>query len=267
MNPFNRFVQQSLLYRRVSTKKQLKQEYKSQLASIKTVCPEFSLTRANCADFKECISGYSVIEKRMATKLGSALRHLKRNLSMIMIVSDADRIARRSDVFETVQAQGLGHRIFDVSTGNSVNEIIAIGEHYRIERQYKAARMSCQGGIQKRIAAGGSMGNPNIQNFKRQAAKIKKQNDQQRKDAVLMAVAQQSMKSRGKPTCLKAISDALDKKEVRTGQSLPFTPKRLSQFKKLNSGLWRDAANKYHSWLRRLKRTKRCAKIEFLTLH
>lgn len=198
----------------------------------------------------------------MATGLGTALRHLKHNPGMIMIVSSADRIARRSDVFEKIKAQGLGHRIFDVSTGKSVDEIITTGRHRRIENGYKAARQSCQDGIHKRRAAGGSVGNPKIKKYKPQASKAKKQNDKQRNDAVLAAVRAESMKARGKPPCLKVVSDRLNHQQVRTGQSLFFTPKRLAQFKKRNAGAWNAAATKFHAWLHRLKLTIRSVKIE-----
>lgn len=251
-----------VLYRRVSTKNQVKQEYKSQLKTVKAKCPKFKLSRVNNKDLKECISGYAEIEKRIATGLGTALRYLKHNPGMIMIVSDADRIARRSDVFEKIKSQGLGHRIFDVSTGKSVNEIIETGEHHRIEESYKAARQACQEGINKRIAAGGSFGNPKITHHKRQASRAKKQNDKQRKDAVLAEVGRQSMMARGKPPCLKAISNALDQQQVRTGQSLHFTTKRLSQFKKRNTGPWNAAATKFQAWMHRIKLVIRSVKIE-----
>ena len=83
---------QVVFYRRVSTKHQAKSDFKHQMKLMKKAHPTFNVTRDGVLDLKETISGFSSPERRMAGKLGKALRHLKHEPNAIMIVTSADRI-------------------------------------------------------------------------------------------------------------------------------------------------------------------------------
>ncbi len=132
-----------VLYRRVSTDQQVKSEYKNQLEVIKSAYPNFSIVNSTILSEKEPMSGRASPEKRMASGLGKCLKMLKRHPESILLVSDADRIARRADIFELIQRQGLGHRVFEAASGMSVNDIIATGKHHKIQAKTETdARLS-----------------------------------------------------------------------------------------------------------------------------
>lgn len=106
------------------------------------------------------------------------------------------------------------------------------------------------------------MGNVNVKSLKKQASKAKKLNDKRIKQAVLSVVAHQSLKTRGKRACLRTISYILDHQGVRTAQSLFYTPKRLSQFKKRNSMAWKVAETRYQHRMHRTKQIILFTQIE-----
>jgi hypothetical protein len=128
---------QVVLYRRVSTKSQEKGEYRSQLDFIKSQYPGFTIDGSTVENVNEVKSGCADAEIRMASGLGKCLRLLKRDSYTIVLVSNSDRIAQRSDIFVLIQKKGLGHRVFDASTGMCVDDMVRAGHHRRIEKRQR----------------------------------------------------------------------------------------------------------------------------------
>lgn len=249
-------------YRRVSTKGQERSEYKNQLVTLKAAIHGFNVSDDNVIDLKESISGLDSIEKRMASKLGKALRHLKRNPRMIMVVASADRISRRADVFVKIQEQGLGDRCIDVSTGKNVNQIVALGEHKSIELRTEAQGHARQEGKTRSIEAGGYGGRANIKADSKHANRKKSLKANIRDREVLSVVAELTILHRGTEPSMSEVCDVLDHREVRTGQGHFYTPKRLSQRKKLIPDRWKNAADSYRRPRRRIARYVRAAQSE-----
>ena len=131
-----------IVYRRVSTKNQRENGYRDQLRTIKAHDTNLTLASEHVIDLKENISGFATSEQRVAGALGKGLRLLQRNPFATMIVADADRISRTTDVFELILAQGLGHRVKDLSSGLTVAEIVSTGQHHEIAWASKAQKKS-----------------------------------------------------------------------------------------------------------------------------
>lgn len=245
---------QVILYRRVSTKSQSKGECASQFRRIKSIYPEFRISQNTIADTTEVMSGRGDPEVRMASGLGRSLKLLQRHPDAVLVVSDADRIARRADVFVLIQKQGLGHRVFDASTGMHVNDIVRSGIHSKIEAKTENLHAARQAGLQAYLANGGELGSPEISNHSRNATLSKLRLDKKRCEAITKVVRQLIHNSRGRVPRHQEICVELDHLEIRTGQNRFFTPKRLSQWKKQHPVQWREAIDSYAAPRRRLRR-------------
>lgn len=255
---------QVVLYRRVSTTKQAKAEYKSQLKTIKSKFPHFNLAKSTISEKTEVVSGLSDPEVRMATALGSCLRILKRNPNAILLVSNADRLARRADIFLLMQTQGFGRRIFDASSGMSLDDIIQEGIHRKIENTTHAQRVSCQAGTRQRQASGGKLGFSGIGAYSNQGNEKKQRLAERRKTEVLSVVSQLVIDGHGRRPTNGEICDELNRHEIRTGQCRFFNPERLSQFAKRYRREWDHALDSYARSRRRIKAIVNSA-IRFMT--
>lgn len=253
---------QTILYRRVSTKRQAKDEYAHQLRCIKLAYPGFSISRSTTGHIEEVMSGCASAEVRMASGLGQLLRLLKRNPEAIGLVSNADRIARRANIFILIQKQGLGQRIYEASTGMSLDEIIQAGRHNIIEKQTEAQRASRQAGLDRLRASGVVLGSADIAKYSRQGARKKSQLTHHRDTEVLSVVSGLVCQNRGQCPPMSTISDKLDDLGIRTGQGLPWTPERLSQHKKNRPHKWARARNSYARRRRHLRWTITATQIE-----
>jgi predicted site-specific integrase-resolvase len=254
---------QVILYRRVSTKAQAKDEYSSQLRHIKSKYPGFSIAKSTIDHIEEVISGCADAEIRMASGLGKCLKLLKHNPHAILLVSNADRIARRADIFMLIQKQGLGQRIYDAATEMSLDDIIHGGLHYIIEKTTEAQRASRQAGRDRKRALGAKLGSTDIATQSRLGAQKKKQLTAQRDAAVFSAVSRYIHQSRGQCPPLSTISDELNRLAIRTGQGRFWTSERLSQHKKSKQREWAHALDSYARPRRRIRRIITSTQIEF----
>jgi len=200
--------------------------------------------------------------RRMAGKLGTALRLLKRNADAMMIVASADRISRRMDVFELIQAQGLGHRIYDISTGLDLNEIIATGEHRRIERRTKKQERACLEGLARYVENGGNLGRSEIREHARTGATTNMMLARQLYDTILEVVVLVAHRQAGQKVTLSEVCDELNIREVRTRQGNVFHTSTLSQLKKRLKGRWDHAADSYRRPRRRIRRIVSSSLVE-----
>jgi len=254
---------QVILYRRVSTKAQAKDEYQHQLRCIKSKYPGFSIAESTIDNITEAISGCADAEIRMASGLGKCLKLLKRHPHAILLVSSADRIARRADIFVLIQKQGFGQRIHDVSTGLCLDNIVQVGLHQVIEKKTDAHRESRQAGLDRYQAAGGVVGLKDIGRQSRHAAQKKKRLADDREAEVLSVVSRLTYQSRGQRPSQGTICDELDHLEIRTGHGHFFTAERLSQFGKRSPHRWRHAFDSYARPRRRIRRIITATQIEF----
>ncbi|WP_164744781.1 recombinase family protein [Nioella ostreopsis] len=241
-----------VLYRRVSTDQQVKSEYKNQLEVIKSAYPNFSIVNSTILSEEEPMSGRASPEKRMASGLGKCLKMLKRRPESILLVSDADRIARRADIFELIQRQGLGHRVFEAASGMSVNDIIATGKHHSIQAKTETDAAMRQAGMNRYRERGGYMGSPTIAMRSKTATAAKEQNTTKRRSEVFTVITDLVRVNRGRKPSYTEICDELDRRGVRTGQGHFFTPVRLAQYRKSNRTEWNSALDSYSRPRRRL---------------
>lgn len=253
---------QIILYRRVSTKRQAKDDFAHQLRCIKLDCPGFSIAGSTIGHIEEVMSGCAGDEVRMASGLGQLLKLLKRNPDAIGLVSNGDRIARRADIFLLIQKQGLGRRILEASSGMSLDEIIQTGRHIIIEKKTESLRASRQAGLDRRRASGVILGWADIAKQSRHGARKKSELARHRDTEILSVVSQLVCQNRGQFPSMSAISDELDHRGIRTGQGLHWTPERLSQHKKNNPHGWAHALDSYARPRRRLRRIIRASEIE-----
>lgn len=244
---------QIILYRRVSTAKQEKGEFANQLQFVKSKYPEFNIASNAISSITEVRSGRADPEVRMASGLGRTLRLLQRHPDAVLLVSDADRIARRADVFGLIQRQGLGHRVFDASTGMNVNDIVRTGVHNNIEIQTEKLRAARQAGLEAYQASGAQLGSMEIKNHSSEATLMKQRRAKQRCDAIVEVVRQIIHKTRGRIPQYDEICEELDHLEIRTGQGRFFTTLRLSQRKKQHPVQWREAIDSYAAPRRRVR--------------
>lgn len=235
-----------ILYRRASTKTQMATSYKDQLNTIKAIYPDFSITHSTTDHIAEAMSGRADAEKRFASGLGKALRQLKRQPDTILLISELTRLARRTDVFTLIKAQGLGHRIYDAMTGLCLNDSIKLGVHTVIEEQTKKQRASRIRGMVRLMKDGGDMGNHDIASQSAIGISTKARIAKDRKENVLSAVSQMVIFYRGRKPSYEEVCDELDRRDIRTGQGNFFTPERLAQFKKNNAKKWNYALDSYH---------------------
>lgn len=255
-------IGQVILYRRVSTKKQVKGEYASQLWTIKSKYPEFSIVKSTAANITEAISGRADPEVRMASGLGRCLKLMKRHHGLILLVSDADRIARRADVFVLIQKQGLGHRVFDASTGMTADDIVQAGLHQKIEAKTEEQHEAKLIGLNKYRASGGKLGSKNIQKHSHKAKLKKKQLAEQRRDEILQVARSVVRFNRGRTPSYQEVCDELDRLGIRTGQCRFFTPERLCQWKKQHLTEWRQAMQCYSGPRRHIRLVITMTQIE-----
>lgn len=253
---------QVILYRRVSTKKQASGEYRHQLDSIKSMYPDFSIVQSTIDSITEDMSGRADAERRMASGLGKSLRQLKRHPHAILLVSNADRIARRTDVFTLIQEQGFGHCIYDATTGMCLNDLIRVGLHTTIEKQTKAQRASCIRGMVRHMNEVGDIGFSGIAKQSALGSSTKKRLTREREAEVLTIVSQVTSRKRGQTPSYGEICDELDRQEVRTGQKRFFTPVRLAQLRKKNPNKWIRSFDSYHRPRRRIRRTVTTSLVE-----
>jgi hypothetical protein len=253
---------QVILYRRVSTKKQVRGEYASQLRTIKSKYPEFSIVKSTSTDVAEAMSGRADPEVRMASGLGKCLKLMKRDNGAILLVSDADRIARRADVFLLIQKQGLGHRVYDASTGMSVNDVVQSGLHQKIETKTEEQHQAKLNGLDAYRASGGKLGSEYIRQHSHKAKQIKQQLAVQRRDEILQVARSAVRLNRGRTPSFQEICDELNRVGIRTGQSRFFTPLRLCQWKKQHPIEWRQAMQCYLRPRRRIRSMITMTQIE-----
>lgn len=253
---------QVILYRRVSTKPQAPTGYSDQLSIIRSVYPGFSIAQSTTYSVKEVMSGLADAEIRMASGLAKIIRHIKRHPHAVVLVSEANRIARRPDIFELIQAQGLGHRFFDASTGRGLNDIIKDGSHIAIEERTYAQKKSSLKGLQRYMQNGGDMGYDRIADQSREGSDTKRRLALEREAEVLKTVSQMTFLNRGQPVSYPKICDELDRREVRTGQRRPFTPDRLAQLRKKNPDSWIGPCDSYHRPRRRIRQIVSLGPVE-----
>lgn len=255
---------QVILYQRVSTDPQAKGEYRSQLQAIKAKYPKFTIAKSTIAKISEVKSGRADPEIRMASGLGRSLRLMKRHPDAILLVSDADRIARRTDVFELIQEQGLGHRVYDASTGKNVNELVQTGVHRDIEHKTEKLHEARQAGLEQYQAAGGQLGFQNIKAYSREGSLKKRRLAAERRDAILGVVRQMAIRGRGRIPSPQEICDELDRQEIRTGQGHFFNTSRLRQWRTQHKDDWRKALGSYRThWVWRIRTVVTTNQIEF----
>lgn len=253
---------QIILYRRVSTKPQARTEYAHQLSCIKSEYARFSIARSTTGHIEEVMSGCADAEVRMASGLGHLLRLLISNPDAIGLVSNADRVARRADIFTLIQKQGLGQRIYDAATGMSLDDIMQAGRHNVIERQTEAQRESRQAGLDRLRASGVALGSTGIAKHSRRGAQKKRQLTHQRDAEIISIVSRLVCQNRGQCPPMSMICDELNHLGIRTGQGRFWSPERLSQHKKNNPHSWAHALDSYARPRRRLRRIIRANEIE-----
>lgn len=253
---------QIILYRRVSTKPQARTEYAHQLSCIKSAYARFSISRSTTGHIEEVMSGCADAEVRMASGLGRLLRLFIRNPDAIGLVSDADRVARRSDIFTLIQKQGLGQRIYDAATGMSLDDIMQAGRHNVIEKQTEAQRASRQAGRDRLRASGVALGSADIARQSRNGARKKRQLSHDRDTEILALVSRLVYQNRGQRPPMSTICDELDHLGVRTGQGRPWTPERLSHHKKTRPQKWAHACDSYARPRRRIRQIITATQIE-----
>lgn len=239
------FANQIILYRRVSTERQEDGDYQSQLRSIKNKYPNFSISQSAIIDIKEVMSGLADPEVRFCSGLGRALKMLIRHPHAIILVSNLDRIGRRIDVFELIQAQGLGYRIMDAETGMSLDDLMAAKQHLAIEKKTRARKRAQIAALVRYRASGGVHGSPDIKQHSAQGTKKKKALAKERLNEVLEVITAMVRRSRGRRPRLAEVAEELDRHDIRTGQGRLFDAERLSQLRKSNPGAFRKAFNSY----------------------
>ncbi len=187
------------------------------------------------------MSGLADPEVRFGSGIGKALRMLMRHSYAIILVSNLDRLGRRTDVFELIQAQGLGHRIMDAQTGMNLDELIAAKRHIKIAKKTKDQKRACKTGQERYLASGGVHGSPKIKHQSRHGTKRKMSLAKERRSQVLKVIAAMARQSRGRKLKLNDIADELNRREIRTGQGRFFDAERLSQLRKSYPGAFRKA--------------------------
>lgn len=243
----------TVVYLRVSTKKQQPSEFKSQSLAIKRAIPELRITALDTTQLKEVMSGKADKEIRIGGKLGTAIRLMMRNPDMTMFVSHYDRIARTVEIFEMIKAQGLGHRIYAVNCGKNLDEMMADGDHHRIVARTKAHDRRCQRGRERYLADGGILGNRDIARHAPKGAKTQEDNANERYEAIDDALKEYVLRNRGDEPTHQHLSDELNKAGIRTGQGRLFTPQRIGQIKKLRKSQWEYASDSFHRPRRRIR--------------
>ncbi|WP_420863477.1 hypothetical protein [Algirhabdus cladophorae] len=239
-------LRQIILYQRASTEPQADNSYLDQLETIKSIYPEFSIPQSTIVEISEVMSGLADAEIRMVTGLGKALEQLELHPDAILLVSNANRLARRADVFELIQLTGLGHRIYDATTGLCLNDVIKLGSHIAIEKQIKAQLAKVAKAIARLMRDGGSMGYDGIAHHSAEGSEKKKRLAQERKAQVFSVISQLTIQARGKTPTHKEICSELSYHGVHTGQRRPFTPNRLAHLKKSDCEGWDYAFDSYH---------------------
>ena len=244
---------QIIFYQRASTESQADNSYPDQLETIKSIYPEFSIPKSTVFEISEVMSGLADAEIRMVTGLGKALEQLELHPDAIMLVSKDNRIARRADVFELVKELGLGHRIYDATTGLCLNDMIKLGAHTRIEKQIKAQLTKGAKAIARLMKDGGNIGNDNIAQQSAIGSEKKKRLAKERKGQVFSVISTMTSHNRGKDPTHKEICSELDRRDIRTGQRRPFTPNRLAHLKKTDRVEWDYAFDSYHRPRRKIR--------------
>lgn len=240
-------------YRRVSTPDQAEDGFRHQLEVIKSKYPSFSIKHSTLYDYKEVMSGLANMGKRSASKIGTAIGKLKRHPHSIILVSDADRISRRADVFEMIQRQGLGHRIYVASSGLSLDEIVALGHHKKIEQQTQEYKEACRLGQQRCRDNGGTIGSPDIKHHSRSGAQKKSEQAKERRAGICKIISRMTCANRGQQPSHGEICDVLRDSEIRTGQGYFFTAPKLQQLKKGMVAEWDYATDSWHRPRRRIR--------------
>ncbi|MCH2249292.1 MAG: hypothetical protein MK042_05790 [Cognatishimia sp.] len=252
------------IYRRVSTSKQAKDGYKHQLECIQTHYPGFTISNSAWSSETEVISGKADMEVRVSTRLGVCLRQLVHNPNEILIVSNYDRIARRADVFELIQVQSLGHRIFDASTGMNVDDIVKAGLHQSLEDETNEKHLAQLASIERRRADGEVLGSANIARHSRKGTMTKVSRAENRVGKVLKVVSAMAIHGRGKRPSYEEISDELNAQGIRTGQNRLWSAEKLCQFRKRSPEKWDHAFDAYDRPRRRLFALMDAIEIEIL---
>ena len=242
-----------ILYRRASTKAQATSSYKDQLNTIKAIYPDFSIVRSTIGNIAEAKSGRDDAEKRFASGLGTVLRQLKRQPDTILLVSELTRLARRTDVFELIKAQGFGSRVYDATTGLNLNGCMKLGLHSVIQNQTRKQRASRIRGMVRLMKDGGDIGNQDIASQSATGILTKKRIAKDRAANILASLSQMVIHYRGCQPSYEEICDELDRRGIRTGQGNFFTPERLAQFKKNNTRKWNYALDSYHRSRRNIR--------------
>lgn len=254
-----------ILYRRTSTKKQAKDGHQAQLKAVHTKYPRFTIARSTIHDISESISGRVDAERRMCSGLGRCLKKLKRHPHSIMLVSDFDRVARRTDLFDLIVKQGLGDRIYDVA-GRTLTEMVGAGDHIAIEKQTEADNAATKAGIKRFQASGGMMGSVEIGKQSQLASKKKSEMAKDCQAAVLAVVRQEVMDSRGAVPSDRELCDRLDEQGLRTGHGRLWTPLRIQQRRKRDREAWDYATDSYSRPRRRLRQMIEEALAESLSV-
>ena len=197
----------------------------------------------------------------MASGLGKCLKLMKRKIGLTLLVSDADRIARRADVFMLIQKQGLGHRVYDASTGMNVNNIVQAGLHQKIETKTEEQHKAKLSGLNAYRASGGKLGSDRIKNYSHKANSKKQQIAKQRRDQVLQVLRWVVRRNQGQSTTMQDFCDELNRRCVRTGQGRFFTSLRLRQWKKKHKQEWRQAMHCYTPPRQRIQRIARVIRM------
>lgn len=205
------------------------------------------------------------MEVRVATRLGTCLRHLIHNPSEILLVSSYDRIARRADVFELIKDLDLGHRIYDVSTGMNVNDIIKAGLHHTVEQQSNAKYDAQIASMERRKADGETLGSSDIVRHSKKGSITKTRLADERETQVLSVVTNMTYRGGGQKPSYAEISDELDRQGILTGQKRLWSPMRLCQLRKKSPEKWGYAFDTYHRPRRRIRELVQAAKTEVST--
>ena len=254
---------QIILYLRASTEPQATASFPDQVDTIRSIYPEFSVARSTIIEISEVMSGLADAEIRLVTGLGEALDQLERHSDSILLVSKGNRLARRADVFELIQSTGLGHRIYDATTGLCLNDMIKLGSHISIEKQINAQLAKGKEAIARLMQDGGSMGYDSIARHSAEGSEKKKRLAQERKAQVFSVISQVTINARGKTPTHKEICSELGHQGVHTGQRRPFTPSRLAHLKKSDRRGWDYAFDSY----RRPRRNIRASVTAAQTKH
>lgn len=252
-----------IVYRRVSTKNQSDNGYRDQLRTIKAHDPNLTLASEHVIDLKENISGFATSEKRMAGEMGRGLRILQRDPSAIIEVASADRISRTTDVFELIVAQGLGHRVKDLSSGLTVAEIVSTGQHLDIASASKGQKKAKQEGLIKYRASGGVLGREGIKDHAVDGVVRLKLKTQAIAAEILGCVRDLVIRKNGFEPSFRAIALLARIRGIRTGQGNLFTQARLRQFKKRHRKAWYRALDSYHRPRRRIRLTVKTISVQF----